>query len=116
MRRLKSTPAAAINRPASAISPAGKPVCGSSPALVPAVEVPLVDVGAAVAEGVVDVGVAAAGAVVCFFVDFFGVLGADSGSWYCSSPAPSANAVAGDAARAATTSSVVARFRGTRHW
>lgn len=68
-----------MSAPAMPMTPAGTPVRGNSAAAGS----PLDAAGAAVAVGVEAVGVAAAGAVVCFFLAFFGVLGAVSGSWYC---------------------------------
>jgi hypothetical protein len=65
----------------------------------------LLDVGAVVvaAGAVVAAGVVVEGAVDAFFFVCFGALGAVSGSWYCSSPAPSATAAAGVSASSAAT-------------
>jgi glycosyltransferase involved in cell wall biosynthesis len=80
-------------------------VRGSSPddeEFDPLADVPaVVRVGAAAAVCVV---VGAAVVVVVFFVDFFGVVGAASGSSYWLSPAPSASAVAGTPAISSATS------------
>jgi hypothetical protein len=69
----------------------------------------LVAAGAAAAAGVL-----VAGAVVAafFFVALLGAVGAASGSWYCWSPAPSANAAAGVIASSAATQSDVSARRG----
>src|SRR4051812_34873027 len=110
VRRRRTTPLASMKAPASAIDPAGMPVRGSSAA---GAVVPVEAAGAAAGAGAEVVGVAAAGAVVCLFFAFLGAAGAVSGSWYCSSPAPPAYAVAGAAAIAATASNVDTRLRDT---
>jgi hypothetical protein len=96
--------------------PAGVPVRGSSLVLEAAgVEVLAVVVGAVVLAGVVvAAGALVAGVVVvdCVVVVLLGVVGAASGSWYCSSPAPSANAAAGVSARLTATAIVVMARRG----
>jgi hypothetical protein len=114
MRRRRITPLASIKAPASAIAPAGMPVRGSSAAAGAAAVDPVEAAGAVAAAGAEVVGVAAAGGVACFFFAFLGVAGAVSGSWYCSSPAPSACAVAGAAAIAAAAISIDTRLRYTR--
>src|SRR4051794_39821410 len=90
-----TAPDAISTIPARPISSVGAPVRGSVGAAVAAACVAEaveeeVEAGAAVAAGAV-----VTGAVVAFFFVCFGVLGALNGSWYCSSPAPSANAAAG---------------------
>ena len=70
-------------------------------------------VGAEVAAGaVVAAGVVDAGAVVDFFFGCLGALGAVSGSWYCSSPAPWANAAPGATASSSDAAMVVKARRG----
>src|SRR3954470_21940402 len=111
VRRRRASPAAASVAPARPTSDAGIPVRGSSPAAADD-EGDDDDAGAVDAAGVaVAACVVAAGAVVAFFVVFFGVVGAARGSWYWSSPAPSANAVAGTVASSAVTSIVVSPLR-----
>src|SRR3954464_8931533 len=105
MRRRRAAPDRISAAPATPIRPAGAPVRGSSWAGAACVEAgAAVAAGALVAAGVVE-GVAV---VVCVCVCVFaGVLGAVSGSWYCSSPAPCAKALAGLSASSAEAAMVV---------
>src|SRR5215217_5437040 len=101
-----TAPDATSTTPARPISSVGAPVRGSVGAAVAAGAACVaeavedeVEAGAVVAAGAaVAAGAVVAGAVVAFFFVCFGVLGALNGSWYCSSPAPSAHAAAGVAA------------------
>src|SRR3954467_11530750 len=103
VRRRRTAPDAISAMPARPINSVGAPVRGSVGAAVAAgaacaaeVVEDEVEAGAVVAAGAaVAGGAVVAGAVDAFFFVCFGVLGALSGSWYCSSPAPSANAAAG---------------------